>query len=159
MIEDLIQRIQEEMDQIQRAKRLAEKRWKKALTDSDYLGSVALDLLNFYQGIERTFEVIAKGIDGKIPKNGEWHRKLLYQMASEIKTIRPAILSAETKTILDEYRKFRHLIRTIYSFQLNAEKIKGLVVKLPKAWKGFQLDLNDFINYFLKSHSEGNPPH
>ena len=95
MIEDLIQRIQEEMDQIQRAKRLAEKRWKKALTDSDYLGSVALDLLNFYQGIERTFEVIAKGIDGKI----------------------------------------------------------------PKAWKGFQLDLTDFINQFLKSHSAGKPPH
>lgn len=73
-------------------------------------------------------------------------------MTSEIKTIRPAILSAETKVLLDEYRKFRHLSRTIYSFQLNAEKIKGLVVKLPKAWKGFQRDLTDFIDQFLKSH-------
>jgi hypothetical protein len=159
VIEELIQRIEEEMDQIRRSKRLAEKRWKKALTDSDYLGSVALDLLNFYQGIERTFEVIAKGIDGKIPKNGEWHRKLLDQMTSEIKTIRPAILSAETRALLDEYRKFRHLVRTIYSFQLNGEKIKGLVVNLPKALKGFQRDLTDFINQFLKSHCDGNSPH
>jgi ubiquinone biosynthesis protein Coq4 len=46
VIEDLIQRIQEELDQIKRAKHLAEKRWKKALSDLDYLGSVALDLLN-----------------------------------------------------------------------------------------------------------------
>jgi hypothetical protein len=82
-------------------------------------GSVALDLLNFYSGIERVFEIIAKSLDGKMPKNGEWHRKLMDQMASEIKTIRPALLSPETQTILDEFRKFRHLARTIYSFQLN----------------------------------------
>jgi len=51
-------------------------------------------------------EDLAKGIDGKMPKNGEWHRKLLDQMASEIQNVRPAVLSPETKTILDEFRKF-----------------------------------------------------
>jgi len=65
VIEDLVQRIQEELDQIKRAKDLAEKRWKKALSDLDYLGSVALDLLNFYSGVERIFEIIAKGIESK----------------------------------------------------------------------------------------------
>lgn len=43
MIEELVQRIQEEADQIKRAKVLAEKRWRKALSDVDYLGSVTLD--------------------------------------------------------------------------------------------------------------------
>jgi hypothetical protein len=152
VIEDLIQRIQVELDQIKRAERLAEKRWKKALSDLDYLGSVALDLLNFYSGIERIFEIIAKGIDGKMPKNGEWHRKLLDQMASEIQTVRPAVLSPESKSILDEFRKFRHLARTIYSFQLNPEKIKGLVAKLPRAHKLVQRDLTEFIGKFLKPH-------
>ena len=149
MIEELVQRIQEEADQIKRARGLAEKRWKKALSDLDYLGSVTLDLLNFYSGIERIFEIIAKDIDGKMPKNGEWHKKLLNQMASEIAAIRPALLSPETKTTLDEFRKFRHLARTIYSFQLNPEKIKPLISSLSKAHKAFQRDLNDFISKFL----------
>jgi hypothetical protein len=152
MIEDLVQRIQEESDQIKRAKGLAEKRWKKAFTDPDYLGSVTLDLLNFYSGIERVFEIIAKDLDGRMPKNGEWHRKLLDQMASEIQAIRPALLSSETRILLDEFRKFRHLARTIYSFHLNPEKIKALIIKLPKSHKLFQRDLKDFIDNFLLQH-------
>ena len=158
MIEDLVQRIQEELEQIKRAEHLAEKRWKKALSDLDYLGSVALDLLNFYSGIERIFEIIAKGIDGKMPKNGEWHRKLLDQMAFEIQTVRPAVLSPETKPILDEFRKFRHLARTIYSFQLNPEKIKELVAKLPRAHKLILRDLTEFIDKFLKLHLNDKNP-
>ena len=69
MIQDLVQRIREESDQIKRSKGLAEKRWKKAFLDPDYLGSVTLDLLNFYSGIERVFEIIAKALDGKLPKS------------------------------------------------------------------------------------------
>jgi hypothetical protein len=42
VIEDLLQRIQEELDQIKRAKDLAEKRWKKALSDLDYLGPIEI---------------------------------------------------------------------------------------------------------------------
>lgn len=154
MIQDLVQRIREESDQIKRVRGLAEKRWKKALIDPDYLGSVTLDLLNFYSGIERVFEIIAKDLDGKMPKNGEWHRKLLDQMAFEMQAIRPALLSAEAKTLLDEFRKFRHLARTIYSFQLNPEKIKTLITSLPKAHKLFQRDLNDFITKFLLEQAE-----
>ena len=153
MILDLVQRIQEELAQIKRAKGLAIKRWKKALIDPDYLGSVTLDLLNFYSGMERIFEIIAKDLDGKMPKNGEWHRKLLDQMASEIKAIRPALLSVEAKIPLDEFRKFRHLARTIYSFQLNPQKIKPLITSLPLAYKLFERDLNDFISKFLLKQS------
>ena len=40
-----------------------------------------------------------------------WHLLLLEQMTKEVPGIRPAVISTETGTRLDEYRRFRHVIR------------------------------------------------
>ena len=44
----------------------------------------------------------------------QWHRDLLIQMSLDISQTRPKIISQETVTNLDEYRRFRHVVRNVY---------------------------------------------
>ena len=50
-------------------------------------------LHDFYNGVERIFELITENINGKTTLNGQWHKRLLYQMTAEIKDIRPIVIS------------------------------------------------------------------
>ena len=45
-----------------------------------YLDSVALNLHDFYAGLERVFHRIAALVDGSVPGGSGWHRELLRQM-------------------------------------------------------------------------------
>ena len=127
-LDQLCRRIENEVAEIKEIRDLSLRRWEKALRDEDYLGSVAFDLHSFYQGVERIFEAFAKSIDRTVPSGDRWHKRLLVQMTEEIPGIRPAVISEETRTALDSYRTFRHLARNIYTFNLDAERIRSLVV-------------------------------
>ena len=59
-LDQLCRRIENEVAEIKEIRDLSLRRWKKALRDEDYLGSVAFDLHSFYQGVERIFEAFAK---------------------------------------------------------------------------------------------------
>ncbi|MBW1700232.1 MAG: hypothetical protein JRK26_26010 [Deltaproteobacteria bacterium] len=83
-LDQLCRRIENEVSEIKKIRDLALRRWKKALRDEDYLGSVAFDLHSFYQGVERIFEAIAKSIDRTVPSGDRWHKSLLAQMTEEI---------------------------------------------------------------------------
>lgn len=145
----LCRRIENEVAEIKRIRDLALRRWKKALRDEDYLGSVAFDLHSFYQGVERIFEAIAKSIDRTVPSGDRWHRDLLLQMTEEIPEIRPAVISEETRAALDSYRIFRHLARNIYMFNLEAKRIRSLVENLADTIERLCKDISAFLD-FLK---------
>ena len=148
--DQLLRRIENEVAESQKIRDLALKRWQKALRDEDYLGSVAFDLHSFYQGVERTFEVFAKGIDGDMPSGKAWHKRLLEQMTEEIPGIRPAVISEQTKAALDKYRAFRHLARNIYTFNLDVKRIRGLVENLSETIEKVCSDISVFLD-FLKT--------
>ncbi|HAC62266.1 MAG TPA: hypothetical protein DCF68_01700, partial [Cyanothece sp. UBA12306] len=57
------------------------------------------------------------------PTGNKWHRDLLDQMAVNITNVRTEVITEETRAILDELRRFRHVIRSAYSFQLDQEKV------------------------------------
>jgi hypothetical protein len=61
--------------------------------------------------VERLFELIARHVDRVLPSGDTWHRDLLYQMAGDLPEARPAVVSQETAQALDEYRRFRHVVR------------------------------------------------
>ena len=87
-----------------------ESAWKAAAAKDDelYFDSVALNIHSFYSGLERLFEKISYAVDGYMPKGVNWHQELLNQMALEIPTVRPAVISEKTLKKLDNYRGFRH---------------------------------------------------
>ncbi|HEY3289942.1 MAG TPA: antitoxin [Anaerolineae bacterium] len=99
-----------------------------------YLDSAVLNLQSFYTGLERIFELVARGIDLHIPDGENWHLDLLRQMASDLPDVRPAIISQKSALRLDEYRRFRHLVRNIYTDNLRPERMAGLLVTLPDLW-------------------------
>ncbi len=119
-------RIRDELEEIERVVSHVNRDCQKFVTSGDdaYLKAVAYDLHGFYTGLERIFQSVADTIDDHIPVGHNWHKELLNQMASEIKNIRPALLSQESAELLDEYMRFRHRIRNIYSFNLLPERIK-----------------------------------
>jgi len=89
--------IREELLEIQGSIQRAKKAWSLALNEDDslYLDSVALNLHDFYNGLERIFERIAENIDEIKPEGLNWHQEILRQMAMEIPKVRPAVISQD----------------------------------------------------------------
>lgn len=92
-----------------------------------YIDSTALRLHAVYTRLEKIFELISRVIDGTVPAGRTWHREILKNMSSDIAGSRPAVISAQTYTNLDELRRFRHLVRNVYTHNLGFAKMKPLV--------------------------------
>jgi hypothetical protein len=154
----LVERIRGGVEDLDRVVIRVEKAWTRAADDASgqelFVDSVALNLHAFYSGIERLFELIARHVDGELPSGEMWHRDLLRKMARDEGEVRPAVVGEETSSSLDEYRRFRHLIRNVYSFELLPEKIQPLVESLPSLWAQLRSELLAFAS-FLAVHMEG----
>jgi hypothetical protein len=147
----LLERVKEEMKFVNISVIRSEKAWQKAIMNNDdsFYDSVALNLHNMYNGTERIFEMIATNIDESMPDGKTWHRDLLIQMSLTITDIRPHVISHNLMAQLDEYRSFRHIVRNIYAFQYDLEKLKKLVDQLPNFIKLLNSEIDEFC-LFLK---------
>ena len=150
----IAERIRAELDEIERVQRRIETGWERARQSADdhYLDGVALNLHGFYSGLERIFELIATRIDGTLPTGENWHQLLLQQMTTEIPGVRPAVISENTFTQLDEYRGFRHVVRNVYTFRFEPAKIQKLVDDISSLYTQVQAELLAFAE-FLKQRS------
>lgn len=115
--------------------------------ESAYLDSVALNLHAFYSGLERLFELIARHVDGALPSGEAWHRDLLQQMAQDMARVRPAVLRQDSALTLDEFRRFRHLVRSVYTMSLLPEKMTGLMLALSTLWPALRAELLAFADF------------
>lgn len=105
--------------------RLARKQAR--IDDEEFSDSAALRLHNFYTGCERILKLIAKEANGILSQDFDWHKRLLAQMALEIPHLRPAVISAATRTALEELLSFRHIVRNLYVYELKPERVEELV--------------------------------
>ena len=83
---------------------------------------------DFYSGIERICERVAVTLDGDLPTGEQWHRMLLYQMGQS-RDDRPPLFSQNLLSDTDEYRRFRHRLRHIYGYELEAARVVILAQK------------------------------
>lgn len=118
-----------------------------------YLDSAALNLHDFYAGLERLFALIAASVDTSVPTGREWHRELLRQMATDIPAIRPPVLSEETLEELGEYLGFRHIVRNIYAFEFDLERIARLVHRLRSVFERARCELLAFVDFLERTSS------
>jgi hypothetical protein len=127
-------RIRQELGDIERVVKRAERAAAAADEDSPYpdllLDSAALSLHDAYSGIERLLEQIASTVDRGVPSTHDWHRELLRQMTIEITGLRPPVLSQGVAAALDQYRRFRHVVRNVYAFDLEPEPVQRLTTSL-----------------------------
>lgn len=121
-------------------------------TGNDFLlDSVALNLHGFYSGIEKLLERFAKGVDNQVPGGNSWHRDLLQQMADDVTGVRPAVISASVLEQLDEYRRFRHVVRNVYGQELEPEKLKVLVTMSFATYTQVEEELVAFSRWLAAS--------
>lgn len=89
----LSNRIHLELDELARAVNRAERAILAARQrpeDQDlYVDSAALNLHDFFGGLERIFQQIGTTVDGDLPAGHDWHRQLLYQMQRDMPDLRP----------------------------------------------------------------------
>jgi hypothetical protein len=148
--QELAERIRGEIPDLERLVQRAQNAWAHAGEAPDefaYLDSVALNLHGFYSGLERLFELIARHVDGQLPAGETWHRDLLKQMAQEVGDVRPAVISQESVQVLDEFRRFRHLVRNVYTTNLSPDRMVRIVSTLPGLWSNLQAELLAFAEF------------
>lgn len=110
-------------------------------------------LHDFYTGIEKIFEDIAKEIDRRMPAGEEWHSELLHQMTLDITGLRPPVISNATDKKLREYLGFRHLFRKRYGFELGWEKMKRLLIRISQILSDLEKEFETFFK-IMDSHSK-----
>lgn len=106
-------------------------------------------LHDFYTGIEKIFENIGKEVDRRIPLGEEWHSELLHQMTLDIEGLRPPVISPNTEKILREYLGFRHLFRKRYGFELDWQRMKRLLLKIPQVLSGLEKEIEIFFKTLM----------
>jgi hypothetical protein len=120
-----------------------------------YVDAAALNLHDFYAGLERIFHHIAATIDESVPGGSEWHRDLLRQMQVAVPQVRPPILSDGTIQALDEFLRFRHVVRNIYTFAFETERITHLVQRLRPCFESVRNELLEFADLLEQLAHEG----
>ena len=152
-LQKLASRICSEVDHLKSVTIKIEEGWKRFVQTSDdfYIDSVALNIHGFYSGLERIFELIASVVDGNKPVSKNWHKELLNLMAREVPTIRPAVISEAVCSSLNDYRGFRHIVRNVYTFKFDPEKIKKLSNEVTGLFSKVSAELLAFADFLDKS--------
>lgn len=147
-------RIRQELDEIERLVMRANRALsasRKNPNDSDlYMDSAALNLHDAYSGLERIFKQIAAVVDGSLPIESDWHRQLLQQIGLDLPKVRPPVLSGKSIGRLDEYLRFRHVVRNVYTFSFDPDRVGRLVTELEAFYPALRDELQTFAD-FLES--------
>jgi hypothetical protein len=152
-LQTLAGRIRENLNELDRVIERINEGWQRAKTTGDdyYLDGVALNLHGFYSGLERIFELIAEVVDQSVPQGENWHQKLLQQMAAEIPNVRPAVISETVFQQLNEYRGFRHIVRNVYTYRFDPNKIENLVRAVPELYQQVKAELLAFATFLKRA--------
>ena len=124
-------RIRKELDDLERLVSRATRAIntaKRNPKDTDlYIDSASLNLHDIYSGFERVFK---QGLD--LPK------------------VRPPVLTSNSIQRLDEYLRFRHVVRNVYTFSFDPERIGRLVEELEPVFHQIRQELLAFAGFLEK---------
>ena len=106
----------------------------------------------FYTGLEKIFDQIAREVDEGIDRqDGGWHKALLEQMSVENVGIRPAVISEQVYQYLDDYLKFRHVVRSHYTHRLDPERIDERMKAFPNCYALVVQELENFCQFLASA--------
>ena len=106
--------------------------------------NLALKLHSFYTGCERIFSLVATELNGDVPSGTDWHKRLLDRMSTE-REGRIAVVRPETAKQLREILGFRHVVRSLYGFELEPARIARLINSYPAVWAQTHTDMIQFV--------------
>jgi hypothetical protein len=115
--------------------------------DDRYVDAAALNLHALYSGLEKLFEAVARQVEETAPRGPNWRSELLAQMAAPVSEVRPAVISEDLRARLDAYRGFRHVVRNVYTYNLDPNQIAYLVEGLPAVMAMLSTELTAFADF------------
>ena len=116
-------------------------------SDDRFIDAAALNMHAHYSGLERVFELIARSVDLSVPSGPQWHLDLLNHMAAEIADVRPSVISESLAARLSRYRGFRHVVRQVYTYNLDPEEVTRLVRDLGALQQDLEAELSAFADF------------
>ena len=108
------------------------------------LSAAAMVLHSFYNGIENILLIIFKNYNEKLPNGNNWHMELLEKTTTQ-NGDRKIIFNSELIIQLEEYRKFRHIVRHTYNYKLNWAMMEGIMNNINIIWSKIKESLNKFM--------------
>jgi hypothetical protein len=64
---------------------------------------------------------------------------------------RPPLISAQTALLLEKYLAFRHVVRNLYGYELEAARIAQLVTEQGAIWQQFEAEINTFVTWLRQT--------
>jgi hypothetical protein len=154
----LADRIHQELDELARVVSRAERAIfaaKQRPEDQDlFVDAAALNLHDFFGGLERIFQQVGTTVDGELPTGSDWHRQLMVQMQHDMPDLRPPVVSTEVIHTLDEFRRFRHVVRNIYAFEFDPKQIERLVNQMSDVFAQIRTELLVFASFLRQVGEE-----
>ncbi len=123
------------------------------LSDHDKRYVFALKAQQLYTAAEDLLKAIAGAFENQVHDHARYHAELIGIMHTEIPGHRPALLSDNSKRLLDKLRAFRHFIRHGYDYELDREELQLLQIKLQTGFPHLLNDLDSFST-FIKNMIE-----
>jgi predicted nucleotidyltransferase len=108
---------------------------------------------DFYKGCERLCERVAVALDSGLPQGERWHHVLLGRMGEPGGHGRPPLFSGSLLLELDEYWRFRHRVRHIYGYELEAERVLTLARGVKPMLERVKTSVAA-LNRWLEEHAE-----
>lgn len=71
-------------------------------------------------------------------------------MGLDLPKVRPPVLSKGSIQGLDEYLRFRHVVRNVYTFSFDPDRIGRLVKELDAVFSQVQQELSAFADFLEK---------
>jgi hypothetical protein len=65
--------------------------------------------------------------------------------------LRPAVINSSGAGRLDEFRRFRHLVRNVYAADLIPGRMAGMLADLPGLWTDLRTELLAFADFLDQS--------
>ena len=61
--------------------------------------------------------------------------------------VRPAVIDKDSALALDDFRRFRHLVRNVYTINLAPDKMARLILALTGLWSKLHAELLAFAEF------------
>jgi hypothetical protein len=78
----------------------------------------------------------------------------MVQMQNDMPDLRPPVVSTEVIHTLDEFRRFRHIVRNIYAFEFDPEQIERLVNQMSDVFAQIRTELLVFASFLRQVGEE-----
>lgn len=96
--------------------------------------------------LESNDERFVSELNGTLPSGYDWHQRLLERLQTR-RGDRPPVLTPETARSLQEYLGFCHVVRNLYGFELDPERLDRLAAQQKSVGQQFDFEVRHFLDW------------